>query len=395
MCRARQTAEGGGAQEPADDSGAKVGVAAEDPLATDLRHFHPSSSSFSALPRGEFAVVKRIAPGIHGDVFRCRWARGGEDVAVKKLRRESVASWGDAEHDERKAHLGVGGRAEPCPEDALTEIGVLQYLAEQADVPRYMLRMVGVFQDHSHVWLVTEFADGGELLDEVTQQGPLPQAKARRYMWELMQAVGYLHRHRVGHRDVSLENVLVKEGSLRLMDFGMAVSSHASCGTPLRYFRAVGKDLYRAPECYVPRADDVEAVVPTDGRPGAVVTVRVGGSYVCDVLLPADAKANCRTRAKVYGYEAPPTDVFAAGVCLFVMLSGNAPWRQAALSDGCFAWVLEHDLVALMTAWGLPVVAPDVAALVRATTCADPAQRWSAAACLGSQWLAGAIAQGH
>lgn len=52
----------------------------------------------------------------------------------------------------------------------------------------------------------------------------------------------YLHAHDIGHRDISLENVLLKNGVTRLMDFGMAAQTRRRCGTRLRYFRAVGKD---------------------------------------------------------------------------------------------------------------------------------------------------------
>lgn len=125
---------------------------------------------------------------------------------------------------------------------------------------------------------MTEFADGGELFETLSQQGALSQKQAKRYSWETLQAISYLHRHRIGHRDISLENVLIKEGSVRLMDFGMAVRSHDIGGSPLRYFHPAGKDFYRAPECYVPRVDFVDVVVPVGAALGTVVsaTVRVG-----------------------------------------------------------------------------------------------------------------------
>jgi len=361
-----------------------------DPLDTDLQHFHPSSGSFSALPRGEFTIVKKIAAGIHGDVFRYKWMWQGNEgahVSVKRLRAEAVARRSDMENNERRAHLKLGNCTSPCHEDALTEIGVLQYLSAQADLPVFILRMHDIFQDRSHVWLVTEFAEGGELFEEVAQQGPLSHSKAKRYAWEMLQAIGYLHRHCIGHRDVSLENVLIKDGSLRLMDFGMAVHSHDATGTALRYFRAVGKDFYRAPECYVPQADFVNVVVPPGAEPSCVISTKVNERYLCEVLLPADAKPNCRARAKVYGYEATPVDVFSAGICLFILLTGNPPWGQATLSESGFSWVLQHDIVELMMAWGLPVVVPELADLLKGMTAADPAKRWSAEACASCLWL--------
>mmetsp|Transcript_99137 Transcript_99137/g.286055 ORF Transcript_99137/g.286055 Transcript_99137/m.286055 type:complete len:417 (+) Transcript_99137:53-1303(+) len=391
MCRASIIDEAGKDEvAPGADRGEEDSIlpgAAVDPLATDLKHFYPSSGSFAALPRGGFTLVKKIAPGIHGDVFKYRWDSVGEHVSVKRLRTEALARRGDMEHDERRAHLKLGGGTSPCHEDALTEIGVLQYLSAQADLPTFVLRMRGIFQDRSHVWLVTDFADGGELFEEVSRQGPLPHGKAKRYTWEILQAIGYLHHHNIGHRDVSLENVLLKDGGVRLMDFGMAVQSRSVCGTPLRYFRAVGKDFYRAPECYVPRADFVDALVPADAAPGSVVTAKVNEAYLCEVLLPASAKPHCRARSKVYGYEAPPVDVFSAGVCLFILLTGSPPWNRATLADGCFSWAHAHDIVELMVSWGLPVVAPELADLLKGMTSAEPAKRWSAEACLSCLWL--------
>merc|ERR1711988_1459606 len=113
--------------------------------------------------------------------------------------------------------------------------------------------------------------------------------KKRRFSWELLQAVEYLHRHQIGHRDISLENTLVKNDSLKLMDFGVAVRSHSTSGIPLRYFRAAGKNFYRAPECYVPLTTDARVVSPDDSKPGDIVMVRTGSGYLCEVRLPLDS----------------------------------------------------------------------------------------------------------
>jgi len=384
----------GAADMSCDDGDSAPGSEGEapavDPLATDLRSLHPWSTDFEVLPRGEFSMVAKVAPGIHGDVFRYRWTwQGvdGEHVAVKKLRLDSVQPWKDREHDERKAHMSRRGATNPCFEDALTEIGVLQRLSAQADLPIYLIRMRGIFRYNWHAWLVTEYADGGELFKTLSLQRMLPLGQAKRYSWELLQAISYLHRHRIGHRDVSLENVVIKVGAVRLMDFGMAVRSHTAQGASLRYFHPTGKDFYRAPECYVPQEDFVDVLVPAGAAPGTVVSAEVQGEYLCDVLLPADARPGSSVRAQVYGYEVPQVDVFAAGVCLFMMLVGNPPWSKARLSDELFAWVMERDLVALQVDWGMPAPSPEMAAVMTGMTSMDPSRRWSADACLSSAWL--------
>lgn len=367
---------------------------ADDPSATDLSHFRPDAGSFEALPPGEFAFVSKIATGIHGDVLRYRWAwRGAVDagsVAVKKLRRRSLEQLRGTEASERRVHFRLGGLPAPCQEDALTEIGVLQRLASQPDLPLYLLRMLGVFSDSSSdsVWLVTEHAEGGELFSQVSERGPLPEEEVRCYSWQLLQAVSYLHRHNVGHRDISLENVLLKGGDVRLMDFGMAVQSRsASTGEALRYFRTVGKEFYCAPECYVPQESSVMVAAPDVLPASGVALLTVRDRYLCEVRLPSAASPGRLCCAEVLGYEVPPVDMFAVGVCVFIMAYATPPWGRACIGDSRFAYVRSRGLTNLITEWNLPSPSQPFAELLDAMTSPNPAARRSADAWLESPWF--------
>mmetsp|Transcript_28482 Transcript_28482/g.81908 ORF Transcript_28482/g.81908 Transcript_28482/m.81908 type:complete len:421 (+) Transcript_28482:48-1310(+) len=399
MCRAGSSAKMVGEEDTARD----VPMTSEDanpttdPLATNLRHFHPPRRTFDTLPQGEFTMVRELAEGIHGDVFEYRWmwqGAGGKPVAVKKLRLGTVQDDREMERDDRSAHFRIGRRAIPDVEDALAEIGVFQHLAAQPDSSLFLLRLHGVFQDHEHAWLVTEFAEGGELFSLVSDKGALSEPQAKRFTWQMLQATAFLHSHSIAHRDISLENLLLKDDTIRLMDFGMAVQSRTADGVLFRYFRPACKDFYRAPECTVPSAEFVDVTVPAGAAPGDVVCVRACGAYWCEVLLPSNAMPNCTARAQVYGYVAPPVDIFAAGVCLFIMLVRNPPWHRASLSDNLFRWVMERNVVELLVDWGLPPPSAELSALLKAMTSADPAQRWSVDKCLSCEWLAEFAATG-
>mmetsp|Transcript_54495 Transcript_54495/g.97782 ORF Transcript_54495/g.97782 Transcript_54495/m.97782 type:complete len:533 (-) Transcript_54495:273-1871(-) len=360
-----------------------------DPRVTNLRHFYPSTQ-YEAVPSGKFKSVKRLAEGINGDIFRYSWDCNGSEklVAVKKIRKNELVRDQDHETDDRVLHLEPW-KGQTSHEDALTEIGIFSYLSKQADVPRYILAMLGVFAEPHLTWLVLEFADGGELFD-VAAAGPVAEKKQRQYMWQLLQAIAYLHKHQIGHRDISLENVLLKGDEVRLMDFGMAVKSHSASGTPLRFFRYVGKDFYRAPECYVPTSDQVRIAAPDDAVPGAVTLVRTSDGYLCEVRMPADVKPNRTCMAELWGYAAQPADIFSVGICMFIMGNQCPPWHFARLTDPSFAY--KHNrgddgLAGILQQWKKPLLSPQVMTLLSSMLRSDPVQRPSALECLASPWF--------
>jgi len=360
-----------------------------DPRVTDLGHFR-SRLVFEGLSRSSFTVVNKVSTGINGDIFKYDWSRGHDNVsvAVKKLRNSALKDFQNSETDERSIHLNPRCR-HLSNEDALTEIGVLSYLSEQPDLPLYLLRMLGVYQDNHFTWLVSEFANGGELFD-VAAAGGLEEKQIRKYVWQMLQATEYLHRHDIGHRDISLENVLLKDGNVTLMDFGMAVRSHSSSGTPLRYFREVGKAFYRAPECYVPARETVGMTAPLSSNPGDIVMAQVVPNFLCEVRLPANVVPGQACVADVWGYAAAPADVFALGICMFILAFQCPAWEFAKLSNRFFAQFYnstDNGLESLLKNWNKQVLSPQAMLVLTDMLQAPPTKRPSAASCLELPWF--------
>jgi len=212
-----------------------------------------------------------------------------------------------------------------------------------------------------------------------------------RYSWELLQAVEYLHDHQIGHRDVSLENTLIKNDSIKLMDFGLAVQSHTASGTTLRYFRAAGKNFYRAPECYVPLTTEVRVDAPLTSKGGDILMAKCGGGYLCEVRLPPDAAPGKNCKAEVWGYSAQPVDIFATGMAICILCCGFPIWQKALLADPTFAYVHglgDRGLPTLLQRWQKPL--PPSRALeliISMIQTQDPSKRPSAKECLASTWF--------
>lgn len=94
------------------------------------------------------------------------------------------------------------------------------------------------------MYIVTEYASGGELFDHIVQHKRLDEREAAKLFIQLINAVTYIHQHNVVHRDLKPENVLLNDGFIKVIDFGL--SSQYSPGQKLK--TPCGSPCYAAPE---------------------------------------------------------------------------------------------------------------------------------------------------
>ncbi len=137
------------------------------------------------------------------------------------------------------------------------------------------------------LFLITDYVDGADLARVLVQGGPIPPACVAVVGARVAEALDYIHFNKLLHRDVKPANVMIsREGEVKLMDFGIAKDQTATDLT--RAGMVVGSPSYIAPEL-------------------------LGGEM-------AD----------------PQTDVWALGVTLYELLSGQKPF-QGSDSEALFA----------------------------------------------------------
>ncbi len=105
--------------------------------------------------------------------------------------------------------------------------------------------MSDAFETRSEFAVVTEFAQG-ELFEVLEDDRTLPEAEVAAIAKQLVAALHYLHTHRVIHRDMKPQNILVgARRTVKLCDFGFAraMSSQTLVLTSIK-----GTPLYMAPE---------------------------------------------------------------------------------------------------------------------------------------------------
>ena len=104
-------------------------------------------------------------------------------------------------------------------------------------------------KERSRPYLVMEYLEG-HTLDEIMQRTkPMPEADALRIVSRVCDALDYLHKHGVIHRDLKPQNIMLcNDGSLRIMDFGIAKAATSKRITFGGFSPTLGTPDYMAPE---------------------------------------------------------------------------------------------------------------------------------------------------
>jgi eukaryotic-like serine/threonine-protein kinase len=186
--------------------------------------------------------------------------------------------------------------------------------------------IVGVYDqgsDGHYLYLAMEYVHGRTLRELLRERGWLPWQEALSLMDPILAGLGAAHQAGIVHRDVKPENVLITaDGRVKVVDFGLARASAAASNT--RAGMIIGSVAYLAPEQVT----------------GAVTDAR--------------------------------TDVYAAGVMLFEMLTGRQPFTGETPLAIAYAHVNSDVPVVSSLVGGLP---PSVVQLVQAATSRDPGRR--------------------
>ena len=100
-----------------------------------------------------------------------------------------------------------------------------------------VLRLYGYFHDEKRIFLMLEFAGKGELYKQLSKHGCFTEKRSSRYIYQMADALIYLHGKHVIHRDIKPENLLLGiNGELKIGDFGWSVHAPGNrrmtlCGT--------------------------------------------------------------------------------------------------------------------------------------------------------------------
>jgi len=230
-----------------------------------------------------------------------------------------------------------------APTDMMREVNVLADI--QHPCITKVLDVVDAQEDDLLV-IVMEYAEGGELFDQVVEDyknNHLDERKAKFQFLQIVDAVDYLHSKNVCHRDLKLENLLLAQfkpfSLVKVSDFGLSKVLEDDL---LNSY--VGTPIYMAPE----------------------------------VLAVGHQKSQSR------GYTSK-ADCWSLGVILFVLLSGKHPFRKG---DDLVQQIMNGKMRSMRgMVWDK--VSKTGKDLVKALLHTDPEKRLSAEQVLQHPWFSG------
>ncbi|XP_076434866.1 serine/threonine-protein kinase 36-like isoform X2 [Babylonia areolata] len=167
-----------------------------------------------------YHVLDIIGEGSFGKVYRGRRKYTGQIVALK--------------------FIPQGGKSAKDLRGLRREIDIMRGLHHDN-----IIEMLDSFDTDKEVVVVTDYAEG-ELFTILEDDGSLPEEQVQTIAAQLVSALYYLHSHRILHRDMKPQNILLgKGGTVKLCDFGFArgMSTNTLVLTSIK-----GTPLYMSPE---------------------------------------------------------------------------------------------------------------------------------------------------
>ncbi|XP_037829718.1 striated muscle preferentially expressed protein kinase isoform X2 [Kryptolebias marmoratus] len=274
----------------------------------------PSTALRQGVPQKPYTFLDEKARGRFGVIRECR------ENATGKIYMAKIIPY-----------------SPETKQDVLKEYEVLKSLHDEM-----IMSLHEAYVTPRYLVLVAEYCTGKELLHSLADRFRYSEDDVVGYLVQILQAVEYLHNHRVLHLDLKPDNIMVTNlNAVKIVDFGSAQTFNPLNLKPQN--SGAGTLEYMAPEM-------VKGEVV--GPPADIWTVGVVTYIMLSGRLPFEDKNPQKVESKILMAKFDPSKLFpnvsqSASAFLKKMLS-SYPWARPTTRD-CFAhaWLQDSYLMKL------------------------------------------------
>ena len=170
---------------------------------------------------GSYNIIKKIASGGMATIYLASHKDTKVKAAIKLLKEEL--------QDKEKIT------------DRFTQEGLLKL-----NHPN-IVKVLAVGTHSNTPYIVMDYIEGSDLEEVIKSKGRLPVKKALNIFTQILQALSYVHKKGIIHRDIKPKNILIdKDGNVKLTDFGIAKSLYSHIKTATGGY--LGAPAYSSPE---------------------------------------------------------------------------------------------------------------------------------------------------
>jgi len=172
----------------------------------------------------EYGIMEEIGQGQFGKVYKGQNMRNGEIVAIKEVKMERYMQ---------------DSVLKSCINN---EIYVLSQISH-----KNIIRLMKEIHTELYLYIVYEFCNEGNLDDYLGKKKKLSEDEAIEIMKGLLEGFKLLKKHYIIHRDIKPSNILLKDGTVKIADFGLC---RTYLGKELEKEKGtlIGTPIYMAPE---------------------------------------------------------------------------------------------------------------------------------------------------
>jgi len=318
-----------------------------------------------------YAPTKELQTAIYGSVWACRVLRRHYGVAADDAARATGVEPGSPEAPpvwETTNNLVaikmvewalVNKNRGSLLEDPIKEVAAMQLIG---NANPHVLGPIEVLQDNECLYIVLPYCSGGDLFGVVVKfagesngEVGMPEPVARYWFRQILKGLQHLQSIGVCHRDLSLENVLVDTDNCLIIDMGMCL--------------------------YVPYNDPVRQGSVTDATRGTGRRLmRPQGTCGKHNYMSPEIFSNTAA------FDGFAIDLWAAGVILYIMLTGFPPYDNASQADQKFDIIVQGNLVRQLEDWGIKL-SRDAGDLLQSMLQLNPSDRLTLAEVMSHPWI--------